>query len=145
MDPAVALSLGSLLLMLGSLAIGIVVHLIGLGRIAPKPALGLPGRRLRTDARVYRGTHRAATPLTWLTAAVAAVAAGGALVAGAQGSTDESAVLLVLAAIVLAVGLTLATWRAHTALGDDALRGDGPEALRDDDRTPQPDDDPDAR
>ncbi|WP_206446230.1 hypothetical protein [Agrococcus sp. KRD186] len=134
MEPAVALSLGSLLLMLGSLAIGILVHLIGLGRIAPKLALGLPGRRLRTDARVYAGTHRAATPLTWLTAAVAAVAAAGALVAGAQGSTDESAVLLALAAIVLVVGLTLATWRAHTALGDDALRGDDPDgdALRGD-------------
>lgn len=125
MDPAVALSLGSLLLALGALTIGIVVHRIGLGRIAPTPVLGLPGRRLRTDARVYAGTHRAATPLTWLAAVVAAVAALGAFVAGTMAAVDESAVLLVLAAVVLVVGLSLATWRAHTALGDDALRGDG--------------------
>ena len=116
MDPLVAMWLGSTALTLASLAIGIVVHRIGLGRIAPAPAIGLPGRRLRADAPTYRATHRAATPLTWLAASVAAVAAIGALIA-------EWAVLAVLSAVVLVVGLTLATWRAHTALGDDALRG----------------------
>ena len=65
MDPLVAMWLGSTALTLASLAIGIVVHRIGLGRIAPAPALGLPGRRLRADAPTYRATHRAATPLTW--------------------------------------------------------------------------------
>lgn len=123
MDPLVAMLLGSGALTLGSLAIGIVVHRIGLGRIAPSAALGLPGRRLRADAVTYRATHRAATPLTWLAAAVSAVAAVGALIAGSQAGIEEWAVLAVLSAIVLVVGLTLATWRAHTALGDDALRG----------------------
>ena len=122
MDSVAAIWLGSTLLGLGSLAIGIVVHLIGLGRIAPTPVLGLPGRRLRATPAIYRATHRAATPLTWLAAAIAAVAAGGALAAGQAAGIEEWAVLAVLSAVVLVVGLTLATWRAHTALGDDALR-----------------------
>lgn len=122
MDPALAMSLGSALLALGSLAIGVVVHLIGLGRIMPTSMLGLPGRRLRADPVTYAATHRAATPLTWLAAVVAAVAAGGSFVAGSQAGTKEWATLVVLSAVVLVVGLTLATWRAHTALGDDALR-----------------------
>ena len=123
MDPLVAMWLGSTALTLASLAIGIVVHRIGLGRIAPARTLGLPGRRLRADAPTYRATHRAATTLTWLAASVAAVAAIGALIAGSQAGIEEWAVLAVLSAVVLVVGLTLATWRAHTALGDDALRG----------------------
>lgn len=125
MDSAVALSLAAVVLALAALALGIVVHLIGLRRIGPTPLLGLPGTKLRADARTYAATHRAATPLTWLAAVVGAVAAGGALVAGVQGSAEESSVLLVLSVIVLVVGLTLATWRAHTALGDDAMQGDG--------------------
>lgn len=115
MDPVLAMLIGSLVLALGALALGTVVHLIGLGRIAPTAPLGLPGRRLRADASVYARTHRAATPLTWLAAAVAAVAALGSLIAALQGAGEEWAVLAALAAIVLAVGLTLATWRAHAS------------------------------
>ncbi|SDS43556.1 hypothetical protein [Agrococcus carbonis] len=109
-----------------AIAMAVVVHRIGLGRVAPG-ALGLPGAGLRADASVYAGTHRAATPLTWLTAAVSATAAVGSLVAVAQAATDVAAVLAVLSAIVLAVGLTLASWRARTALGDDAVRDGRPE------------------
>lgn len=123
MDPVAAMWLGSTLLTLGSLAIGVVVHLIGLGRIAPSPVLGLPGRRLRPDAVVTARTHRAATPLTWLTTALAAVSAVGGLIAGLEAGIREWAIFAVLSAVVLVVGLTLATWRAHTALGDDALQG----------------------
>jgi|GEM_PF-2711451 len=112
--------LGSALLAAGAVAIAVVVHAIGLGRIEPSPALGLPGRRLRADASTYRRTHRAATPLTWLTASVAAIAALGALAAGAAAGIEEWAILAVLAAVVLVVGLALATWRAHSALADDA-------------------------
>ncbi|MCH1883708.1 hypothetical protein [Agrococcus sp. ARC_14] len=119
-----AMVLGSAVLVAGSLGIGVVVHLIGIGRIAPSAWLGLPGGRLRTDAPTYRGTHRAATPLTWLGSTIAAVAAFGSLVAALQAGAKEWAILAVLAAVVLAIGLTLATWRAHTALGDDALRDD---------------------
>ncbi len=115
---ALLLWLGSGLLAAGAIAIAVVVHAIGLGRIAPSPAVGLPGRRLRTDARAYRASHRAATPLTWLTASVAAVAALGALAAGGAAGVEEWAILAVLAAVVLVVGLALATWRAHSALGD---------------------------
>ncbi|WP_405217177.1 hypothetical protein [Agrococcus sp. Ld7] len=124
MDPDVAMWLGSTLLTIGALAVGVTVHLIGLGRVAPTFALGLPGRRLRTDAATFALTHRAATPLTWLAAAIAAVAAVGALAAGLGTGIGEWAVLAVLSAIVLVIGLTLATWRAHTALGDDALLDD---------------------
>jgi hypothetical protein len=116
MEPILLMLLVSGLLTLGSIALGVVVHLIGLGRIAPSAVLGLPGNRLRADASVYRATHRAATPLTWLATSVAAVAAVGALIAGLQQGLAEWAVLAVLSAIVLVVGLTLATWRAHTAL-----------------------------
>ncbi|MCR8671829.1 hypothetical protein, partial [Agrococcus sp. HG114] len=94
----VAMSAGALLLALGAIAIALVVHAIGLGRVAPVGALGLPGRRLRTDADAYARTHRAATPLTWLTCSVAAVAALGALVAGLAAGVGEWAVLAVLAA-----------------------------------------------
>jgi hypothetical protein len=122
----VLLALVAGLLAAAAIAMAVVVHRIGLGRVAPS-ALGLPGARLRADASAYAGTHRAATPLTWLTSAVSATAAVGALVAAAQAGTDVAAVLAVLSAIVLAVGLTLATWRAHTALGDDAVRDGRPE------------------
>lgn len=116
MDAAPLTWLGSALLVAGALAIAIVVHLIGSGRIAPTPALGLPGRRLRADAATYRAAHRAATPLTWLTGAIAAIAGLGSLAARAAAGIEEWAVLAVLAAVVLVVGLTLATWRAHAAL-----------------------------
>ncbi len=126
MDPLAVMWLGSSLLTLDALAVAVVVHLVGLGRIPPTGALGLPGKRLRTDASTYAGTHRAAAPLTWLTSAVAATAAVGALAVGLQAGIEEWAVLAVLSAIVLVVGLTLATWRARTALEDDALRGERP-------------------
>ena len=113
---AVLMGLGSALLAAGAIAVGVVVHLIGLGRIAPTAALGLPGRRLRADADAYRTAHRAATPLTWLTCSVAAVAALGALAAGFAGGAAEWAVLAVLAVVILVVGLVLATWRAHASL-----------------------------
>lgn len=116
MGPVLAMSLGSLALALGAIAIGVVVHLAGLGRIAPAGPLGLPGRQLRADASTYARSHRAATPLTWLATSVAAVAALGSLVAGLQAGVEEWAVLAVLAAIVLVVGLALATWRAHASL-----------------------------
>ncbi|MGM1028554.1 MAG: hypothetical protein ACQEWM_01640 [Actinomycetota bacterium] len=112
---ALLMSLGSALLAVGAIAIGVVVHMIGLGRVARISALGLPGRRLRTDAAVYRTAHRAATPLTWLTCSVAAVAALGALAAGIAGGVAEWAILAVLAAVILVVGLILATWRAHAS------------------------------
>lgn len=112
---ALLMSLGSALLAAGAIAVAVVVHMIGLGRIAPTPALGLPGRRLRADASAYRTAHRAATPLAWLTGSVAAVAALGSLAARAVG-TAEWGVLVVLAAIILVVGLALATWRAHASL-----------------------------
>src|SRR5690606_18321211 len=69
---ALLMSLGSALLAAAGIAVALVVHLIGLGRIAPTPVLGLPGRRLRADASVYRAAHRAATPLAWLAGSVAA-------------------------------------------------------------------------
>ncbi|MEV7527854.1 hypothetical protein [Agrococcus sediminis] len=118
MGPVLAMSLGSLALALAAIAIGVVVHLAGLGRIAPAGPIGLPGRRLRADATAYARSHRAATPLTWLATSVAAVAALGSLVAGLQAGVEEWAVLAVLAAIVLVVGLALATWRAHASLPD---------------------------
>lgn len=125
MDPLVAMVLGSGLLALGAVAIGGVVHAIGVGRLAPTGVLGLPGRRLRADASTSARTHRAATPLTWLAAALAALAALGALVAGLQEGVEEWAVLAVLSAVVLVIGLTLATWRAHAALADDLRGPDG--------------------
>lgn len=115
----VLMSLGSVLLAAGALAVAVVVHLIGLGRIPPSPALGLPGRRLRSDASTFRTAHRAATPLTWLTGSVAALAALGSLLALGAG-TAEWAVLAVLAAVVLVVGLVLATWRAHASMDGEA-------------------------
>lgn len=116
MDLVLVMTLGSLVLAVASLAIGVGVHLLGLGRIASTGPLGLPGRRLREDASTCARAHRAATPLAWLTASVAAIAALGSLIAAPQGAAAEWAVLVVLSAVVLAVGLTLATWRAHAAL-----------------------------
>lgn len=113
------MAVGSVLLALGAIAIAIVVHAIGLGRVAETGVLGLPGKRLRADAFTYRSAHRAATPLTWLAGSVAAVAAIGALVAAFAAGVEEWAVLAVLAAIVLVVGLVLATWRAHASLAAD--------------------------
>ncbi|GAA1426319.1 hypothetical protein [Agrococcus citreus] len=115
---ALLMSLGSALLAAAGIAVALVVHLIGLGRIAPTPVLGLPGRRLRADASVYRAAHRAATPLAWLAGSVAAVAALGSLAARAAAGAEEWAILAVLAAIILVVGLVLATWRAHASLPD---------------------------
>ncbi len=117
---AVLMSLGSALLAAAAIALAVVVHLIGLGRIAPTPALGLPGRRLRTDAPTYRRAHRAATPLTWLACSIAAAAALGSLIAAGAGGFEEWAILAVLSAIVLVVGLALATWRAHASMQGEA-------------------------
>jgi hypothetical protein len=117
---ALLMWLGSALLAAGAIAVALVVHLIGLGRIAPAPVLGLPGRQLRADAATFRTAHRAATPLTWLVCSISAIAALGALVAGAAGGVREWAVLAVLAAVVLVVGLALATWRAHASMRGEA-------------------------
>ena len=103
-----------------AIAVAVVVHLIGLGRIAPTPMLGLPGSRLRADATTYRTVHRAATPLTWLSCSIAAAAALGSLIAAGAAASEEWAILVILAVVVLVVGLALATWRAHSALADDA-------------------------
>ena len=76
-------------------------------------------RTVRMTGRDVRQRHRAATPLTWLTASVAALAALGSLLALGAG-TAEWAVLAVLAAVVLVVGLVLATWRAHASMHGEA-------------------------
>lgn len=112
---AVLLVLGSALLAVAAVGVAVVVHLIGLGRIGSTTVLGLPGRRLRTDAPTYRRAHRAATPLTWLTCSIAALAAIGSLLAAGAGGSREWAVLAALSAVVLILGLALATWRAHAS------------------------------
>ena len=114
------MSLGSALLAGGAIAVAVVVHLIGLGRVAPTPALGLPGRRLRADVPTYRTAHRAATPLTWLSCSIAAAAAIGSLIAATAAGIEEWAILVVLSAVVLVVGLALATWRAHASMHGEA-------------------------
>jgi hypothetical protein len=117
---ALLMWVGSALLAGVAIAVAVVVHLIGLGRIPPTPALGLPGRRLRADAATYRTAHRAATPLTWLSCSIAAAAAFGSLIAAGAAAFEEWAILFVLAAVVLVVGLALATWRAHASMHGEA-------------------------
>lgn len=111
----VVMAVGSLLLAGAAIAVALVVHAAGTGRIAPSGVVGLPGRRLRADAETWRTAHRAATPILWLAGSIAAIAALGALVASLSAAVPEWGVLMVLAAVVLVLGVVLGTWRAHAS------------------------------
>ncbi|WP_347754143.1 SdpI family protein [Agrococcus sp. ProA11] len=101
----------ALLLVVAAAVDIVVVHLAGVGRIARTSPIGIRARATLASDETWRSAHRAATPVTWLTGAIAVIAALAALGFAAGGASTEATVLVVFGAIVLAVGIALAVWR----------------------------------
>src|SRR5690349_17117740 len=82
----VPLSIASIALILGAAAVVLVVHLAGTGRIGRNHLAGIRTRTLTASDDAWLRGHRAATPVSWLTGAIAVLAGLGALAAVLGGS-----------------------------------------------------------
>lgn len=108
----VGLVLVALLVIVIAAAVIAAVHLAGIGRVTRKSPIGIRSHATLASAEAWRTAHRAATPVTWLTGAIALIAAFAALgFASAEDGATEATVLIVFGVIVLIVGITLAVWR----------------------------------
>lgn len=112
----VPLSIASIAVVLGAAALVAVVHLAGIGRIGRNRLAGIRTRTLMASDEAWLRGHRAATPVSWLTGAIAVLAGLGALAAVVGGSVQGGLVLLALAVISMTLGAVLGAWRAHATV-----------------------------
>ncbi|WP_413316494.1 SdpI family protein [Agrococcus sp. 1P02AA] len=111
------LIVAALALLAGAASLIAVTHLAGVGRLHRHRFLGLRSRAALASEERWRRAHRAATPIAWLTGAIGAIAAGGALAfAATPDAQTEALVLVVFSAVVLGVGLALSAQRAGAAV-----------------------------